>query len=231
MGDGMSETAPEASASTATPGVDDLDPAAALGAAIHGGTVGPDPDAIDTSDEGLQELAKARKEADTPDAKLVADRNWWKAQSRRTEQRLREANTRLGELDDRDKTELQKATSRLAAAEERAVKAERRIWIADAAESYEIPAKFRNRITGNTQNEIEASAEGLAKDLSEMKAELSGQQQDGQSSAPGQRPAGRAGRRPVESLRSGAAPSSNGGGGSGSGNDILRDMINRSRGR
>jgi hypothetical protein len=232
MGDGMSETAPEAPAGTA-PAAGTETPSspptpATLAAAIHGGTVSPDPDAIDTSEEGLQELARARKEG-TDDEKLIADAKWWKAQSRRTEQRLREANTRLTELDDRDKSELQKATDRAAKAEARAVKAEIRIWTADAAESYQIPAKFRNRITGSTQDEIETSAEGLAKDLEEMKAELSGQQ--GGQPAAGQRPAARPGRRPVESLRSGAAPSANGGGGSGSGNDIMRDMINRARGR
>jgi hypothetical protein len=223
----MSETAPETPAA-AIPGVDDQDPAAMLGAAIHGGTVAPDPDAVDTSDAALQQLARDRKEAPTADERLIADAKWWKAQSRRTEQRLREASTKLGELEDRDKSELQRATDRALKAEQRAEAAERRIWAADAAEQYEIPVKFRGRITGTTQEEIETSAEALARDLNEMKAELSGQ--EGGKPAQQGRPATRASRRPVESMRSGAAPSGNGGGGTGSGNDILRDMINRSRG-
>lgn len=213
----------------AVPGVDDQDPAAMLGAAIHGGTVAPDPDAVDTSDAALQQLARDRKEAPTADERLIADAKWWKTQSRRTEQRLREASTKLGELEDRDKSEIQRATDRALKAEQRAEAAERRIWMADAAEHYEIPAKFRSRITGATEDEIEASAEALARDLNEMKAELAGQ--EGQKPAQQGRPATRSGRRPVESLRSGASPSGNSGGGAGSGNDILRDMINRSRGR
>jgi hypothetical protein len=223
----MSETATETQpgADAGTPGVDDLDPAAALGAAIHGGTVTPSADAVDTSDEALVELAKQRKEGSDAE-KAAAEIKWWKAQARRNENRLKEANGKLTEAEQRDMTELQKERARAVAAEERAARAERRIWVSDAADAYEIPAKFRSRITGDTEAEIEASAESLAKDLNEMRAEFNA----GQNSQQPGRPGAARGRRPVEALRPGGQPASDVITGT-SGNDMIRGLINRATGR
>jgi hypothetical protein len=182
-GDGQQDagTAPDADASAGTPGVDDLDPSAALAAAVAAGAT----------------------EGETPEqtiARLTADVAKWKANSRKNEGRAKEnltAAQQLKEIQDAQKTDLERANERAAASDARAAALERRNWISDAATAYDIPAKFRDRITGTTEEEIETSAQELAGAINELRT--AGDSATGSTARTPQR-------RPVQTLRPGAQP-------------------------
>lgn len=76
--------------------------------------------------------------------------------------RLAEVETRLQEFDDRDKTEGEKLSKRLAESEHRATDAESRLIRYEVAAEHGLDMSATNFLTGTTREEIEASAEALA---------------------------------------------------------------------
>jgi hypothetical protein len=206
-----------------SPGVDDLDPAAALGAAVAEGDSAGDAGPGDTPEQQAAYWKdRARKNED------------WAKRSSATVRANEAALKELEEIKARDKTEAQKAEERALKAEARAAEADRREWARDAAEEHEIPAKFRSRITGTTQDEITASAKALAADLKDMREEIekankeapgaAGGSNGQQPQAPGRQ------RRPVATLRPGAAPADSAT--QTSDPDVMfRQMIDKARGR
>lgn len=76
--------------------------------------------------------------------------------------RLAEVETRLQEVDDREKTETEKLTTRLADSERRATEAEGRLIRYEVASEHGLDMNAANFLTGNTREEVEASAEALA---------------------------------------------------------------------
>lgn len=71
------------------------------------------------------------------------------------------ADTRLKELEDRDKTEVEKATARAAESERRAVEAEAKLLRVEVAAQKNLKAKAVPLLHGTTREEIEASADAL----------------------------------------------------------------------
>lgn len=85
----------------------------------------------------------------------------WKAEARKWEQRAKdntEAAKKLADLEEANKTELQKAQDAAKAADERAAKAEQSALRASVASDKGVPA---GSLTGSTQEELEKSADEL----------------------------------------------------------------------
>ena len=92
----------------------------------------------------------------------------WKAEARKHEQRAKDnlakakenesAAQRLAEIEDANKTELEKVAARAEAAEKRAAELETRSVRAEVAAAKGVPA---NLLSGSTQAELEASADAL----------------------------------------------------------------------
>lgn len=92
----------------------------------------------------------------------------WKAEARKHEQRSKEnaakakanegAAQRLAEIEDANKTELEKIAARAEAAEKRAAELEAKSIRSDVATAKGVPASL---LTGSTQEELEASADAL----------------------------------------------------------------------
>lgn len=107
------------------------------------------------------------EQPDIPPADTAGEKDWraeaekWKAFSRKHEDAAK-ANAdkakRLDELEESQKTELQKAADRAAAAEAKAAEIEARATRAEVAAEKGVPA---NLLTGSTQEELEASADAL----------------------------------------------------------------------
>lgn len=106
------------------------------------------------------------KSADIPDP-ATGDKDWqaeaekWKTFSRKHEEQAKanaEKAKRLDELEESQKTELQKVADRAAAAEARADETEVRAIRAEVAAAKGIPAAL---LSGTTQEELEASADAL----------------------------------------------------------------------
>jgi len=73
--------------------------------------------------------------------------------------------TKLTEIEDRDKTEQQKAADRAEAAEKRAADAEAKVLRADVAADKGVPAKLAKFLTGSTKEELEKAADELLAEL------------------------------------------------------------------
>lgn len=80
---------------------------------------------------------------------------------RDAEQKLSDLQKRLGDLEDKDKSELQKLTDRLAVAEKTAADAEARALRMEVAVSKGLTAAQAKRLTGATKDELEADADEL----------------------------------------------------------------------
>jgi hypothetical protein len=109
---------------------------------------------------------------------------------------------KLQEIEDRDKTETQKATDKAAKAEERAAAAERtslqlEVALDKAPEGMSVAQirKLAKRLTGKDRTELEADAEELFGEFAPKKDDDKKDDEDAK-------------RRPKERLKSGAAPSS-----------------------
>jgi hypothetical protein len=90
-----------------------------------------------------------------------AEATKWKQYSRKHEDEaksLRPAAARLAEIEEQNKTELQKAADRAAAAETKLAETEARVTRAEVASEKGIPA---NLLSGTTREELEASADAL----------------------------------------------------------------------
>lgn len=70
---------------------------------------------------------------------------------------------RLGEYEDRDKTEQQRAAERSEAAEKRAAEAERKLLRLEVAARKGLPAELAMRLQGSTEDELEEDADALSK--------------------------------------------------------------------
>lgn len=122
----------------------------------------------------------------------------WKAEARKWETRAKEnsdAAARLKELEDANKTELEKLNERAAAAETRAAQLELSNTRAEVAMAKGLTASQAKRLVGATREELEADADQLLVDLG---------QPQGQQPPAATPPAGQ--QTPVEHLRPGALP-------------------------
>lgn len=118
---------------------------------------------------------------------LAAER----AARREAEKRAAEVEARLKELEDKDKSDSQKLTDRLATAEKRAETAESRVLRLEVAMDKGLSAVMARRITGSTKEELEADADEL---LASFKSS-----DEGDKKAPG---------KPAEDLKGGGDPTS-----------------------
>jgi hypothetical protein len=129
---------------------DETDPGAGGGTPPEG-TPPPEPDPPESGDPG-----------DEPG--LAAEVAKWKALARKHEVRAKQgaaAEKRLAELDEANKTELEKATARAAEAESRASEAEMRAMRAEVAARKGLTAGQAKRLQGETEEELEADADEL----------------------------------------------------------------------
>lgn len=140
----------------------------------------------------------------------------WKAASRKTEADAKKNALRLAEFEDAQKTEAQRLADRASAAEQRAAEAEGRYHRTLAAATYGLSPSLIDMLGGSTEDEINASAESLAAEINSRVAEqlaaqaaaaaaANGAANGSASTASAAAAAARA-RRPVESMRAGAAP-------------------------
>jgi Domain of unknown function (DUF4355) len=179
-------------AGAASPGVADQSAEALLAAAMNA----PEDDgAADAGDDPAKQLAAARAEAKK-----------WRELSRKTEAQAKkgaDAQKRLAEIEEANKTEAQKLADRAAAAEAARAEAEAKYHRTLAAAQYGLPPALIDRIAGGTEDEITESAETLAAVINEqvetqVAARIAALTQNG----------GSRGTRPVESMRPGAIPAS-----------------------
>lgn len=155
------------------------------------GGAGGEPD-TKVGDDGGQDGAGSE-----PDWKAEAEK--WKTLSRKHETQAKsnaDAAKRLKELEDADKTELQRATDTATAEKNRADAAEAKATKYEVAAEHGIQAKHMKYLHGATKEEIEESAKGILEDFPEIYAASS--DTDAGTTKP---------TRPKERLRPGAAPS------------------------
>lgn len=152
----------------------------------------------DEQDISVQEPAATAEPAPKPDADEALGETGLKALQRERDARkalekrladLEPLAVKAKELEDASKSEIEKATERLTAAEKRAQEAEiRALRLEVAATKGLTPAQAR-RLVGSTQEELESDADDLLATF--------GAKDDDKSPTP---------RRPVEKLKPGAAP-------------------------
>jgi hypothetical protein len=140
-----------------------------------------------------RKLADARKHQRT-----------WEGRSKANQ----DAADKLAQLEDANKTEVQRAADRAAAAEERAATAEQLYHRTLAAARYELPPELIEYVSGGTEDEVNTSAEALASAINTRVAEQVAAQIATLTSAAAANGGAHQGRpqRPVESLRPGALP-------------------------
>jgi hypothetical protein len=122
-----------------------------------------EPAAPDTGPKPEKETP-APKETKAPDDAYVKSLRKEAADTRKA---LEAANARLREIEDRDKSEAEKASERVAASERRAVEAEAKLLRLEVAAARRFKASAVDLLTGTTREEIEASADKLAAVLKE----------------------------------------------------------------
>ena len=123
-------------------------------------TATPDP-----ADEQQGTPEPARNEG-TTDAPLGAAGekalDAWKQRAKDAEKAAREAQERVQQFEDANKSELEKLTGKLTKTEQRAVEAEQALLRFQVAVEKQIPADAVDLLTGNTREELEAKAERSA---------------------------------------------------------------------
>lgn len=95
---------------------------------------------------------------------LQAEVKKWRGLSRKHEKRAKEnaaAAKRLKELEDADKTEIERATERAADAEKKAAAAERKALVYSIASRKGLTETQAKRLIGDTEEELEADADDL----------------------------------------------------------------------
>jgi hypothetical protein len=103
-------------------------------------------------------------EADTATPKPTETVDFWKQKAREQEKRAKEnseAAKRLTELEESQKTEYQRLTDRADAEYRRAQEAEMKLLRHEVAAETGVPATALRFLTGNTREEIEASAKDV----------------------------------------------------------------------
>lgn len=130
------------------------------------------------------------QDSDTdPDPSAEASK--WKSLARKHEAQAKknaDAARRLAEIEDANKSEIQKAADKAAEAEKRAEQAEAKALRFEVATDKGVPKHLHRFLTGTTQEELEEQADALLEAVN-----------DGNGDTP------RAGGRPREAMRSGAA--------------------------
>jgi hypothetical protein len=152
----------------------------------------PDTAAADT-DGAAEETGKVDHEAEA--AK-------WKALARKHEAEAKKnaaAAKRLAEVEDADKSEIQRAADKAAAAEARATAAEHRADRLEVAAAKGLSPSLAARLVGQTREELEADADELLKVVRPATGDTP---KDSKQEANGAADRGR----PREALRSGTAP-------------------------
>lgn len=167
-----------------------------------------------SAEELLDEAVSAPDDGGDPLARALADAAKWKdtvlkAEARANKERAAAkanaaAAAKLAAIEDRDKTELQRATDRALQAEKLASEWETRHHRTLAAAQHDIPPGLIDLITGSSEDETTASAEALAAAINERATDIAAAtaRANGAAGQP-QRPPST---RPVESLRPGAVP-------------------------
>jgi hypothetical protein len=119
-----------------------------------------------------------------------------KAALKKANKEAEESRRKLKEIEDRDKSEGEKLTDRITAAEKRADEAESRALRLEVAASKGLTPGQAKRLAGTTQEELEADADELLADFAPVST--GGDEEDEHRSTPGGRP--------KERLRGGGAP-------------------------
>lgn len=146
--------------------------------------------------------------ADDPLAKAQAEIDRWKTQARENEKRAKTNAAKAQQYDayeESQKTEQQKLTDQLTAAQEDARKAHEERFRLLACAHYDLPPELIPHLGGGTEDEINERAEAFAAAINSRAAVLAaaqGQAANGQQQAV--TPSGPM--RPVESMRPGALP-------------------------
>ena len=193
---------------------------AAPAAPAGGPPAAPSPGVADRSAEQmLAEAAGASEDGDGDGdgedpakalAKAQAEAKKWKDLSRKNEAKVKElspAAQKLAEIEEANKTEIQRAADRAAAAEQRAVAAEQMYHRTLAAAHHDLGPDLISYITGSTEDEVNASAEALALAVNTRASELAATQIQAATAAAAANGGAQARpQRPVESLRPGALP-------------------------
>jgi len=159
----------------------------------------PTPDPTKDKDAAEKEAAEKKKTADEgsdADKELdyKAETEKWKALSRKHEGQAKanaEAAKKLAEMEEADKTELQKAVDKALAADKAAASAQGELLRLRIAMRKGLTEAQAKRLVGETEEEIEADAKDLLESFSQKKDAG----QDGSTPT-----------RPKERLRSGAVP-------------------------
>lgn len=123
----------------------------------------------DTSTEGEKPAAESKTDADKPAPESATqpktfDEDYVKtlrseaAQRRSENQKLKE---RLDELEERDKSELEKLTGKVSKAEQAKADAEARLLRFEVAAEKQVPADALDLLNGNTREELEAKADRI----------------------------------------------------------------------
>lgn len=191
---GAGSGAPEAGTHAPTPGVDDRSPEQMLAEAVGNGDEG-------SGDGGQEDALK------TAQAEIAR----WKKQARENEKRAKENAQKAKDYDtytESQKSEIQRATERATAGEQEATKWQSLYHRTLACANYDIPLSLIDQIQGSTEDEINASAEGLSAAINERAATLAAAQAKVNGGAQPYATNGGGFRGPVESLRPGALPAS-----------------------
>jgi hypothetical protein len=170
---------------------------------------GPDERAGQDPEELLAEAAADGDGAEDPLAKAQAEIAKWKAQSREQEKRAKANAAKAQQYDayeESQKTEQQRLSDQLAAAQREAQDAREDRFRLLAAAQYDLPPSLISHLGGGSEDEITERAEAFAQAINERAAVLAAAQAQ---AAQQQQPRGGNGfGRPVESLRPGALPAS-----------------------
>jgi hypothetical protein len=163
-------------------------------------------DAITTTDDGGDSGDGGDGGGDAAVKRLEKQLADLKRHSRTWETRAKEnsaAAAKLRELEDANKTEVQRATDRAVQAEKTAADAQALYHRTLACARYDLPPGLIDQVHGGTEDEINASAEALAAAINERAAVLAAAQAKTTGTTPQNGFRG-----PVESLRPGALPAS-----------------------
>jgi hypothetical protein len=117
-----------------------------------------------TAPEGNDDPAAIAASAEKPDAVEKALRSE-RARAREAAKKAEAAEARLREIEDRDKSEKEKAETRAVEAEKKAQDAELRAVRMEVATDKKLPASLARRLQGTTKEELEADADELLKDF------------------------------------------------------------------
>jgi hypothetical protein len=124
--------------------------------------VGQEPDKTTTGGDGDREEGQEPK---SPDPQWIKDLRQENARQRKA---LKDAEVKLREYEDRDKTELEKVTSRAETAEKTASEATGRLLRYEVAAAKGLTMDWVDRMRGDTRDELEQDADRLLEQLGEQ---------------------------------------------------------------